>query len=298
VKLSVYKQLDQCVSCESSNLKSYLETKDYFLTQEEFKLVKCEDCGLILTSPVPSQAEIGKYYNSPEYLSHNSSRKNATSILYNSLRKINIKRKFKLINSLSSGKSILDYGCGSGQLLQYFKEKDWYITGVEPNEEARNIASQLTETSILNNQEFELLPKNSFDVITLWHVLEHVHNLNLVLNKLVSLLNDNGILIIAVPNISSPDAKKYGKYWAGLDVPRHLYHFSAESMKHLLANHSMKVFQMVPMKMDAFYVSLLSEKYKSKKLPYFKALSSGFNSNLEAKKTNNYSSMIFVARRK
>ena len=297
MKLKPYIQINQCVSCGNKHLTPYLQTKDYFLTQEEFELLKCSSCGLILTNPVPDEEEISKYYNSPDYLSHKSTARNLTSIVYNTLRNFNIRSKYLYVNSFNTGKSILDYGCGSGQLLNYFLKKGWKIQGVEPNAEAREFASDLNKIKIYDNSEIEFFQENSFDVITLWHVLEHIHNLNEVVKKLVSLLKQTGILIIAVPNINSPDAQKYLELWAGLDVPRHLYHFSPSSMETFLSQHDLQVAGMKPMKLDAYYVSLLSEKYRENKFPYFKALVEGFRSNQKAEK-NNYSSMIFVARKK
>jgi 2-polyprenyl-3-methyl-5-hydroxy-6-metoxy-1,4-benzoquinol methylase len=181
--------------------------------------------------------------------------------------------------------------------LNYFQKKSWQIEGVEPNSDAREIASQLNNIKILNTSEINLLQKNSFDVITLWHVLEHLHNLNEVIKKIVTTLKDDGILVIAVPNINSPDSKKYKEYWAALDVPRHLYHFTPDAMINFLTNHNLKVIQTKPMKLDAYYVSLLSEKYTGNKFPYFKAFIEGYKSNFKAQH-NNYSSMIFVARKK
>lgn len=297
MKPTTHLQINQCVSCGNNKLGLYLKTKDYFLTQEEFELLQCDSCGLILTNPVPNEAEIEKYYNSPDYLSHKSKTQNLTSLVYNSLRKINIRNKYSFVKSFKTGKSILDYGCGSGQLLHYFLKNGWKIQGVEPNADAREIASKLNNIKILNNSEISELQKSSFDVITLWHVLEHIHNLNEVMNNLVSLLKQSGILIIAVPIINSPDALKYKEKWAGLDVPRHLYHFTTSAMKQFLLNHNLVVSETKPMKLDAYYVSLLSEKYRGNKFPYLTAVLEGFNSNKKAEQ-NNYSSMIFVARKK
>lgn len=296
--LTKQQHIVHCISCEGTQLSLYLKTKDYFLTKEEFELYKCESCGMVLTSPVPSEKEIERYYKSAEYLSHNSNRKTLTSLVYKFVRKINIKRKFKLINSFNTGSTILDYGCGSGHLLEYFKKKGWKIYGVETNALAQVTASKLNNINISENLDTVFAKENSLDVITLWHVLEHIHNLNEVVNKLSILLNKSGILIIAVPNINSPDSKVFGEFWAGLDVPRHLYHFNAESMEQFLSKHNFKIISALPMKFDAFYVSLLSNKYQGGKFPYFYAIIEGYKSNRRARKNNNYSSMIFVAQKK
>lgn len=291
------KATQPCPVCGSNKLGSLLKTKDFFLTQEDFELYKCKNCDYIYTSPVPLGEELGKYYNSAEYYSHSASKKGIINRIYGFLRKINIKNKFSLIHRYKSKGSILDIGCGTGELLKYFSEHDWVTQGIEPNEEARNFAQKTYQLSVKDEAAINSLKEESFDVVTMWHVLEHVPDINNRIKQIIQILKPKGTIFIALPNINSPDSIKYGKYWAGLDVPRHLHHFSPISFSALANKHSLKIVEMVPMKMDAYYVSLLSEKYKKNTLPYFSAIYAGLMSNFQARKTNNYSSMIFVLKK-
>lgn len=289
--------IKSCPICESTGFKTYLQTKDYFLTQEDFKIVQCKQCEFIFTNPIPSIDDLSKYYDSPDYLSHTVN-KSVTGFIYDSLRNLNIKKKYRLISSLSDGNKILDIGQGTGEFLNYFKQKGWETLGVEPNKSARKFAIDNYQLKVFDENELDKLEENSFDVITLWHVLEHVPDLNSRIIQIKKLIKTNGSVVIALPNIESPDATKYGEYWAGLDVPRHLYHFSEDSIKNLLDKYDMNLVSSHPMKFDAYYVSLLSEKYMKAKLPYVPAFINGFRSNLSAREKNNYSSMIFVAKQK
>jgi len=288
--------LNNCPVCGKQNFLPYLKTKDYFLTGEEFSLVQCKDCGFVFTNPIPKLSELSKYYDSPDYLSHTANSFSFTAEIYKLFRNANIRKKFKLVQSYAKGKNILDIGCGTGELLHYFNEQGWDTLGVEPNSSARDFANKTYQLQVLEESEINTITESSFDVISMWHVLEHVPDLNSRMKQLKQILKKDGLLIIALPNLDSPDAKKYGAHWAGLDVPRHLYHFTESSFKTLLGKHNMQLVEAVPMKFDAFYVSLLSEKYRKHKLPYLPAMISGLQSNLQARKQNSFSSMIFVVR--
>lgn len=297
MKPNPHQKVTQCAGCGSTQLFHYLKLKDYFLTKEEFEILQCQNCKLLLTNPIPGENEIEKYYQSPEYYSHNSKANNLNSIIYNIIRHFNIRRKYSFVKSLTTGNHILDYGCGSGQLLNYFKQMGWQIQGVEKNADARYFASELNRIDVAENLDQIKATSTQFDVIMLWHVLEHIHKLNELVTDLGQLLRKNGILLIAVPNPLSFDAMQYKEMWAGYDVPRHLYHFSRESMEKFLEKHYFHTIATIPMKFDAYYTSLLSEKYKGNRFPYFKAFIEGYKSNHFAQKNKNYSSMIFVARK-
>jgi 2-polyprenyl-3-methyl-5-hydroxy-6-metoxy-1,4-benzoquinol methylase len=218
---------------------------------------------------------------------------------YQIVRKINIKKKYNIVRQYQNVGHILDVGCGTGELLKYFKDKGWSTTGIEPADNARNFAVIKHDLDIYTEERLNDFKEENFDIITLWHVLEHVYDLNNRLEQLKRILKSNGHLIIAVPNIESHDAKFYGKYWAALDVPRHLYHFSKKTLTKLLHKHSCKVVAVYPMVFDAYYVSLLSEKFNRKGIyTYARAMIRGFISNIKARRTGNYSSMIFVVRKK
>lgn len=289
------KTINNCPVCNSSRFSDFLKVEDYFLSHEVFSLKKCNTCGFVFTNPRPTENDLGLYYQSEEYISHSSSTQSITDKIYYSVRNYTIKQKFKLINKHFKAAKILDIGCGTGEFLSYFKAKGWNTTGIEPNETARKIATKKHGLNVHLEAQLDKLKKSSFEVITMWHVLEHVPDLSLRIKQLKSLIKEKGILIIAVPNIDSKDAKTYGNFWAALDVPRHLYHFNPSTIKKLFEKFGFELKETHPMKFDAFYISMISEKYKTGKANYIKAIYNGLKSNLYAAfHKNNYSSNIYV----
>jgi len=295
-QMEKFKEISKCPICSNSNFTIYMRTKDYFFTQEEFTLSKCTNCNFVFTNPIP--INLGKYYETPDYLSHNTGDNGIMGKLYSKLRKINIKRKFKLVNNYNPSGKILDIGCGTGELLQYFKQKNWSVSGIEPNTTARNFAKKNHKIEIWEEEMLETFSANSFDVISMWHVLEHVPDLHKRLSQIEKLLKKDGTIFIALPNLDSPDSKKYKKYWSAIDVPRHLYHFTKNTFEELISKHNMSLIHAEPMKFDSYYVSMLSEKYKKNSLYLPTAFINGFTSNFKASKKNNYSSMIYVVKKK
>lgn len=291
--------LSVCPICQASELTTFLSCEDYTVSHETFQLERCLTCGFVLTNPQPEVDVSPKYYQSDAYISHSNKSLNLIDLIYKISRHYTLKWKYQLIQKHSSSKphSILDYGCGTGAFLAVCKKKRLEIRGVEPSTNARSQATQKTKTEILSSLT---QVNNKSDVITLWHVLEHVHDLNETVESLKACLNKNGTMFIAVPNHQSRDAEWYGKFWAGYDVPRHLWHFSRKTMQALLARHQLTLADVVPMKLDAYYVSLLSEKYKRHKTDassLIKAIAQGWKSNKEAKKNSDYSSLIYIARK-
>lgn len=290
--------LNRCPICGYKHFEPSQEVIDHFLTKEKFQISKCVGCGFLLTNPRPDPAEILRYYQSDAYISHSKKRKGWFNTLYDAVRKIALRNKFDLINQYKSGSRILDIGCGTGEFLNFMKEKGWETTGIEPAEQPRTFAKENYGLSVFDEGTLNNLPNKSFDVITMWHVLEHVHDLNGRIDRIGQLLTPDGLLVIAVPNPESPDADFYKNYWAAWDVPRHLYHFSKKTISLLMENHGFDVFSIQPMIFDAYYVSLLSEKYKYGKTRLPAALYRGFKSNKSAKKNvNNYSSLIYLVKR-
>jgi len=294
-------QLDNCPFCKSETIANHLQVKDFSISKEEFKLSKCSECGLIFTNPRPDNQSIGKYYDSPDYISHSDSDSGIVNKIYKRVRGISIKDKFKEVNRFA-GKNypfkLLDIGCGTGSFLAYCKENGVLCTGIEPNEGARTIAKEKHGLSAYNSDHLFQVEGDSLDVITMWHVLEHVDNLNEYISKLHYILKPGGYCFIAVPNPTSYDAIKYGAFWAAYDVPRHLSHFAPATIKKMFQTFDFKIVKSIPMKWDAYYISLLSEKYKrdnaSAVATFLSAIVNGFLSNIKAGSADKYSSVIYV----
>lgn len=277
---------------DNSELQPYLRCKDHTVSLEEFTLLKDINNDLLITSPRPSDDKLGDYYDSSDYISHTDSKKSFVDRVYQLVRNYALKQKLKLINSFGTeSKSILDIGAGTGDFLATCKNNGWDVQGIEPNEKARKIAQE--KSGIDLKSEISNLKSGQYDVITMWHVLEHVPNLNETITELRNLLKPKGSLVIAVPNHKSFDAQHYKEYWAAYDVPRHLWHFSQASVRNLFSKQNMEVVKILPMKFDAYYVSLLSEKYKTGIMNPVKAFAVGLRSNLKAKRTSEYSSLIY-----
>ena len=275
-----------------SNKKHFLTVKDHSVSKEIFELYYDENLDMLITHPQPSLENLGKYYESEDYISHTDNKRSLFEKAYHFVKGIALKNKLNLINSQQVAKGrILDIGAGTGDFLTVAKNDGWETVGIEPSDRAKSIAknkgiSFVESTTVLENQ--------SFDVITMWHVLEHVPDLDFQIKELKRLLKPTGTLIIAVPNFKSFDAKYYDSFWAAYDVPIHFWHFSKKAIKMLFAKKNMKLEKVLPMKFDSFYVSLLSEKYKNGKMNFIKAFFIGLQSNCKAKRNLEYSSLIYV----
>ena len=277
------------------NNSTYLTLKDHSVSKEEFQLLHNKELDMLETFPEPKGEKLSEYYKSEVYISHTDTKRNLLEFAYHKVRAISLKRKLKLINSFQSeSKTLLDIGCGTGDFLETALKDHWNITGIEPNESARQIANSKTNNSVFETEELSKLKPHSFDVITLWHVLEHLPDLENHTALFKSLLKPNGTLVIAVPNYKSYDADYYKNFWAAYDVPRHLWHFSKMSISELFKKENMKLVKTLPMKFDAYYVCLLSEKYKSGFMNPVKAFWIGWQSNRKAKRSLEYSSHIYV----
>jgi len=278
------------------NKKHFLTVKDHSVSKEIFELYHDETLDMLITFPQPDLENLGKYYESEDYISHTDNKRSLFEKAYHFVKNIALKNKLNLINGEQSQKGrILDIGAGTGDFLLTAKNDGWETVGVEPSDRAKNIAIQ-KGISFVN--EISDLENNSFDVITMWHVLEHVPNLELQIQELKRLLKPTGTLIVAVPNFKSYDAQHYKTFWAAYDVPIHFWHFSKKAIQSLFEKVDMKLEKVLPMKFDSFYVSLLSEKYKTGKMNYISAFFIGLKSNLKAGSTKEYSSHIYVLKNK
>ena len=275
------------------NLKPFLNCKDYTVSNETYEVMINQEYEMLVTSPVPVDLE--NYYKSDNYISHTDSKKTIFEKTYQLVKNYTLKKKVSLINSFNTeDKTVLDVGAGTGDFLNSCKKNNWKIVGVEPSIDAINIAAN---KGVFLKESLSDIKNQQFDVITLWHVLEHIENLPEYIENLNNLLKENGVLVVAVPNYKCYDAKFYKEHWAAFDVPRHLWHFSQTSISKLFSEVSMNVVKTIPMKFDAYYVSLLSEKYKSGKMRPINSFFKGFQSNRKAKRTSEYSSLIYVLKK-
>ena len=274
-----------------SNTKHFLNVKDYSVSQEIFELLYKEDLDMLITNPQPTLEKLPSYYESVNYISHTDGNKSLFEKMYQFVKSIALKNKLKLINSQSEKGKILDIGAGVGDFLADAKNDGWETFGTEPSDKAKAIAIKKGVSFVDNLSQLE---NNSFDIITMWHVLEHVPELENQISELKRLLKPSGTILIAVPNFNSFDANYYGKFWAAFDIPIHFWHFSKTAIKKLFADQNLDLVKVLPMKFDSFYVSLLSEKYKSGKMNYFKAFYIGLKSNWYGNKNLEYSSHIYV----
>lgn len=290
---------DSCPVCGSKNILPVLTARDYTVSHEDFEIWECRHCTLRFTQNVPEQEDIGLYYQSEDYISHSDTTEGLVSKLYHKVRKRTLQQKRSLVEKFTQLKkgNILDIGCGTGAFLNTMHKASWTITGLEPDENARQKAIELYGLKTETLDMLFSLPAESFDAITMWHVLEHVHDLHGYVSQLKNLLKPAGNLFIAVPNHTSYDEEVYKEFWAAYDVPRHLYHFSPQAMQELLSMHGFEVVSKKPMWYDSFYVSMLSEKYRSGKSKMPAAIINGMLSNSRAIiNTDKCSSVIYVAR--
>jgi 2-polyprenyl-3-methyl-5-hydroxy-6-metoxy-1,4-benzoquinol methylase len=288
-------ELKNCPVCQNNTFEEFLKVQDFTVSQEKFSIQECKNCGFKFTNPRPESSQIGEYYKAESYISHTNTSKGFISKLYHSVRKYTLKGKLNLINSLIPQKGkLLDVGCGTGMFLNICRENGWKVNGIEPDSGARQIAEEINKATI-KTEILSSFQNDTFDIITMWHVLEHVHLLNETVDWLKERLSEKGYLIIAVPNHESKDAEIYQENWAAYDVPRHLYHFSQESIKQLFEQKGFSLKETLPMKFDSFYVSMLSTKYQSGNINYVKAFMNGLKSNLSAgNNQGNYSSLIYI----
>ncbi|MCK8491998.1 class I SAM-dependent methyltransferase [Spirosoma sp. RP8] len=283
-----------CPVCGNQLFIPFLVCKDYLVSNQNFTIEQCKECGFRLTNPRPDAASIGSYYKSDQYISHNDESSGLVSTAYRLVRNYTLQSKLKLINELSGGQGrLLDVGCGTGAFLDTCKQGGWQVAGMEPDPDARAIAEKKLATTIQPNLG-ALEGTQPFDSISLWHVLEHIPDLNETIPQLDRLLTQSGTLLIAVPNSNSYDANYFKEYWAAYDVPRHLHHFTPSTIKQLFQKHGLRLVGQRPMVFDAFYIAMLSTRYIAGKTDYLKSVQVGLKSNAQAKQTGNSSSLIYL----
>ncbi len=284
-----------CPICDHTSFVEVMRGKDFTVSHDYFTIVECSNCRMQFTNPIPYVYDIGRYYKSESYISHSSTNSGLINKIYQRVRKYTLKRKLWLVQGLTKGKNVLDIGAGTGHFLNELSYAGFHAIGLEPDDDARKFAEDTFDVNIHPLDRLYREEKNSYDVITMWHVLEHVYNLKKDVTQIVDILKPNGSLVIAVPNRNSHDAKYYKEFWAAYDLPIHLYHFTPQDISNLFDQFGMEVKEIHPMKFDSFYVSMLSEKYKGGN--FVKAMYRGVISNLKAKR-NTYSSQIYILKKK
>jgi len=296
-----YERLEKCPVCGKTEFRNKLVVEDKTVSHESFAIVQCAGCSFQFTNPRPGAAEIGRYYESDAYVSHNSAAVGFINQAYKVARFFTMRRKVSLLNKLAPRRGkLLDYGCGTGHFLAAAQSAGWRVAGLEPNARAREEATKRLGGTPISQESLVSFEQGSFDAVTLWHVLEHVHSLNETLAQLISLLKPDGVLLVAVPNVESLDAQHYREQWAAYDVPRHLYHFAPKTMAQLLKKHKMAITETLPMPLDAYYVSMLSERHRGERGGgLVSVLKAGYKSNqYAAQHDGQYSSLLYVARRR
>ena len=293
--------LKACPLCGYSHLTHAMTCTDFYATGEEFDIMQCPDCGFKFTQSVPDEANISRYYDSPDYISHSDTQKGLMNAVYHKVRRYMLGRKARIVereSGLTTGR-LLDIGTGTGYFSALMQQLGWNVSAIEKNAAARKFALERFNLEVMSESSLPELPVGSFDVITLWHVMEHLEHLQDTWEKLYQLLDSRGVLIVAVPNSDSYDARKYKEHWAAYDVPRHLWHFTADSIHLLASQHNFELCNSYPMPFDAFYISMLSEKYRKSSLPMVKGLLTGVAAGWSSlKEKENSSSMIYIFRKK
>ena len=292
---------NKCPLCKSNALKKRFACKDYFATGEAFDIYECTDCHFVFTQDVPDEKEIGRYYESPAYISHSNTSKGITNKLYHLVRRIMLRSKTNLVERLTLLKNgkLLDYGAGTGHFARAMAKKGWDVTAIEKSDEARELAKKDFGFEMHPIEALAGIKDKELDVVTMWHVMEHIQDLDKIWSELHRILDDTGIAIVAVPNCSSYDAEYYGENWAAYDVPRHLWHFTPSTIMNIAQKHNFILERCYTMPFDGFYISILSEKYKKSSFATLRGVWNGLLGWIASfDKSNASSSIIYVFRKR
>lgn len=291
---------DKCPLCLSEKTDRYLRLKDHFLSKEEFDVFRCIDCGFIFTQDHPDEDNISDYYKSEDYFSHNDNAKSLSAILYKIARELMLKRKLRIIrktSGLSTG-VLLDIGSGSGHFAAFIKKNGWRVSGVEINKTVRERSSSEFNFPVFAPDRLSSLQSESFDCVTLWHSLEHFQEPFKYTYEIKRLLKPGGICILALPNSSSCDAEYYRESWGAWDVPRHLWHFTPETVRLFSEKSGFFIRDILSLPFDVYYVSTLSEKYRSARSPLVSGILKGIRfSILSVFNLKRSSSLIYILKK-
>ncbi|MBN2747056.1 MAG: class I SAM-dependent methyltransferase [Bacteroidales bacterium] len=267
-------KLQNCPVCNETHFQTYLQLKDFSISKEDFTLMECKGCGFIFTDNFPDENSITPYYKSEDYISHSDTQKGLVNRIYHIVRAVMLQKKAQMVETMSAKRkgSLLDIGTGLAYFPQLMQSRGWQVEGIEQDADARQAAAQRFDFVVNDTPALLEMKGRNFDVVTMWHVLEHVHQLDSYMQTIKENLADDGLFVVAIPNPGSPDAEHYKQFWAAYDVPRHLWHWKPEVFKKFALKHGFEVVATKPMPMDAFYVSMLSEKYKRSSLSFVKGV--------------------------
>ena len=290
-------KLSNCPICKSDEIKDFIISRDYSTTKEEFKIAECTSCDFLFTNPRPKEEAMNRYYENDSYISHTNNKKGLFNLMYQIVRKHAIASKSNLLLKTSNSKKHLDIGCGTGEFLNALAKKGIECEGIEPSDIAREKAINNYKIKVNKNSDLKQYKEKEFDSISMWHVLEHVYDLNKTITNLDRIINEKGTIVIAVPNYKSFDAEYYKEFWAAWDLPIHLNHFSEKTIINIFEKNNFKFIKKKGMIFDSFYVSLLSNEFKNGKKQYLKGFFIGLLSNIKALLGNRgCSSNIYIFR--
>jgi 2-polyprenyl-3-methyl-5-hydroxy-6-metoxy-1,4-benzoquinol methylase len=193
--------------------KLFINTKDFSVTGESFKLYYNIESDMLVTTPQPKADRLSSYYNSKQYISHLTQKRNLFDQIYFIVRNYTLSSKIRLLSKLPvKDKTLLDFGAGVGFFIRAAIKSGWKSIGIEASKNARKAANSILPNSIFDNDYIDKLESNTFSVISLWHVLEHLPRPELYIQKFKKLLTDDGRLVVAVPNYKSYDAQYYREH--------------------------------------------------------------------------------------
>jgi len=293
------KEVKKCPICGHDVFSLKFYCGDYFVSHEKFPIYTCQSCSFNFTQHVPEKDVISRYYEADDYISHSDTKKGLVNKIYHAVRKIMLLKKINILKKFHTIGTLLDVGCGTGYFAHEMSLRGWNVFGVEPSTAAAGLAGSQFGLDVKDSLFAPDFQEKQFDLITLWHVLEHFDELDDALSTIATLLKDAGTVAIALPNVISYDAEKYNAYWAAYDVPRHNWHFSPETFEKLIARHGFCVRKIYPMPFDAFYIAMLSEKYKGASIHQLRGILTGIKSFFVClKNKNKSSSLIYIIKKK
>ena len=296
-----YQDFEPCPLCGASEQIPYANCTDFTVSKESFTLMRCQSCGVVYTLDPPSEEQMCRYDKLNLKLKLGDSPTGLTSRLYYHVRSRMLRKKARIVESQAyrTSGSLLNYGAKTGFFSHKMERRGWKVTSVEKYHEERLFSLEMFHHRMIDVPDMALLQAGTFDVITMWHVFEHSHHPNELLDRFYELLRPGGILVMACPNIRSTDAMHYGPYWAAYDVPRHLWHFNPNSITGLAYRHGFTLMHHEKMPYDRFYISILSERHLRHRMAFLRGMLQGLRSwRISITKRGRSSSLVYVFRKR